>query len=171
MSFEHLQDNINAAETKEKKYGILLSVVEGFVDSDDHPISKLSNIVAAIHDTFNPLWTGFYVVIDGELQLFPFQGPLACTRIKHGKGVCGQSWAQDKTLVVPDVELFPGHIACSSRSRSEIVLPVHNDEGAVVAVLDIDSEYVGTFDDTDALYLGRLCDLLTTLPWGRLQNI
>lgn len=171
MSFEHLQDNINASETKEGKYPLLLSVVEGFVSSDDHPISKLSNIVAAIHETLRPLWTGFYVVIEDELQLFPFQGPLACTRIKHGKGVCGQSWAQDKVLVVPDVELFPGHIACSSRSRSEIVLPVHSLKGEVVAVLDIDSEEVGTFDEVDAKYLTMVCDALSALPWARLQEM
>ena len=171
MSFEHLQENINASETKEGKYILLLSVVEGFVSGDDHPISKLSNIVAAVHDTLLPLWTGFYVVIGEELQLFPFQGPLACTRIKRGKGVCGQSWDQDKVLVVPDVELFPGHIACSSRSRSEIVLPIHSSEGEVVAVLDIDSEEVGTFDETDAKFLTMVCETLTALPWTRLQGM
>lgn len=171
MSFEHLQENINASQTKEGKYTLLLSVVEGFVSGDDHPISKLSNIVAAIHDTLRPLWTGFYVVIEGELQLFPFQGPLACTRIKHGKGVCGQAWAQDKVLVVPDVDLFPGHIACSSRSRSEIVLPVHSAENEVVAVLDIDSEEVGTFDDMDAKYLVQVCKALSVLPWSRLKGL
>jgi GAF domain-containing protein len=112
-----------------------------------------------IHYTLDNLWTGFYRVVGDELILGPFQGPLACSRIAYGKGVCGAAWQRAKTLVVPDVELFPGHIACSSLSRSEIVVPIYRD-GRVVAVLDIDSSEVGTYDDIDRLWLERIVALL-----------
>jgi L-methionine (R)-S-oxide reductase len=119
-----------------------------------------ANVVAALKQTFNFLWVGFYRVIDSELVLGPFQGPIACTRIAKGKGVCGSAWAQNKTIVVPDVDLFPGHIACSSLSRSEIVVPVHDASGQVVAVLDIDSEEIDKFDEIDQHYLEIIVDLL-----------
>ena len=106
-------------------------------------------------------WTGFYLVIDGELQLGPFQGPVACYRIKPGRGVCGTAWQQNRTIVVPDVEQFPGHIACSSLSRSEIVVPLHDPQGNVIGVLDIDSKDVATFDDVDALGLEAIARIIT----------
>ena len=119
----------------------------------------MANMAALIHNTFHFWWTGFYRVVDGELLLGPFQGPLACVHIAHGRGVCGTAWAEKRTLVVPDVEEFPGHIACSAESRSEIVVPVFR-EGEVVAVLDIDSERLATFDDTDRHYLERLVAMI-----------
>jgi len=118
-------------------------------------IANMANMAAMLHETFGFWWTGFYRVTGNELVLGPFQGPLACTRIPFGRGVCGSSWKERRTLVVPDVEQFPGHIACSSASRSEIVVPVfHNNE--IIAVLDIDSTQLGTFDETDAQYLEQL---------------
>ena len=122
----------------------------------------MSNVAAAIHQEMHFWWTGFYRVINGELVLGPFQGPLACTRIAFGRGVCGTAWKEQKTMVVPDVELFPGHIACSSASRSEIVVPVFKD-GEVTAVLDIDSAELNTFNETDKEYLEQL--LHQTAPY------
>ena len=119
----------------------------------------MDNVAAALWETFGFFWVGFYRVIGGQLVLGPFQGPVACTRIRKGKGVCGTAWATGQTVVVPDVEQFPGHIACSSRSRSEIVVPLFREE-AVVAVLDIDSEQLATFDETDAHYLEQIVKLL-----------
>jgi GAF domain-containing protein len=119
----------------------------------------MANVAAMIHETFRFWWTGFYRVVGEELILGPFQGPLACSRIKFGRGVCGTAWKEARTQVVPDVEQFPGHIACSSASKSEIVVPLFK-EGKVVAVLDIDSEYLATFDDTDRLWLERIVLLL-----------
>ena len=119
----------------------------------------MANVSACLKDTFNFWWVGFYRVIGDELVLGPFQGPLACTRIRKGKGVCGTAWQSSETVIVPDVDAFPGHIACSSLSRSEIVVPVIN-KGDVVAVLDIDSEKLATFDETDKLYLEKLVSLL-----------
>ena len=118
-------------------------------------IARMANLSAMLHDTFCLWWTGFYRVQADELVLGPFQGPLACTRIKYGRGVCGTAWKEGVTQVVPDVELFPGHIACSSASRSEIVVPLYKD-GRVIAVLDIDSEHLATFDTTDQRYLEQL---------------
>jgi GAF domain-containing protein len=117
----------------------------------------MANVVAAIHETMGFFWTGFYRVVGIELVLGPFQGPVACTRIAYGRGVCGTAWKQGQTIVVPDVEQFPGHIACSSLSRSEIVVPVLNRIGSVVAVLDIDSKELSTFDDIDRQYLENIC--------------
>ena len=123
-------------------------------------IARMANLSALIHQAFGFWWTGFYRVLDGVLVLGPFQGPLACTRIKLGRGVCGTAWQQAQTIVVPDVEQFPGHIACSSASRSEIVVPLKHD-GEVIAVLDIDSAELNTFDETDKEYLERVANLLT----------
>ena len=122
----------------------------------------MANMAAMLHETFGFWWTGFYRVINGELVLGPFQGPLACTRIAFGRGVCGTAWKEQKTMVVPDVELFPGHIACSSASRSEIVVPVFKD-GEITAVLDIDSAELNTFNETDKEYLEQL--LHQTAPY------
>ena len=122
-------------------------------------IANMANVAAMIHSTFNFWWTGFYRVMEGELVLGPFQGPLACSRIAYGRGVCGTAWKEAATQVVPDVDKFPGHIACSSTSKSEIVVPVLKG-GEVTAVLDIDSERLATFDDTDRLWLERIVELL-----------
>jgi GAF domain-containing protein len=120
----------------------------------------MANVCAAIHETMQFFWTGFYRIHDGELLLGPFQGPVACMHIGYGRGVCGTAWQQRQTIIVPDVEQFPGHIACSSLSRSEIVVPVFSADGDVRAVLDIDSRDLATFDDTDARYLETICQLI-----------
>ena len=144
---------------KNEKYSLLYKQIEAVVESENDLIANMANISSMIHSTFNFLWTGFYRVIDEELVLGPFQGPLACSRIKYGRGVCGTAWKEKRTLVVPDVDKFPGHIACSSSSRSEIVVPVIK-EGNVTAVLDIDSEYLETFDNTDRYWLEKIAGIL-----------
>ena len=132
----------------------------GLLEGETDLIANLANIAAALKEQFNWLWVGFYLVKNEELVVGPFQGPVACTRIKKGRGVCGTSWAEARTLIVPDVEKFPGHIACSSLSRSEIVVPViRNNE--VVAVLDVDSEMTDHFDTTDEKYLNQVVDEIT----------
>ena len=150
-------------ETKEEKYQTLLPQAQALVQYEDDQIAALANLAAALHSSFDWLWTGFYLVKDTQLVLGPFQGPIACTRIPHGKGVCGSAWAQNRTLIVPDVDAFPGHIACSSSARSEIVVPVRNAAGAVVAVLDVDSAQLDQFDSTDAQYLETICQALQHL--------
>lgn len=146
---------------KAEKYAQLLPQIEAVFDPQVDIIANMANVVAMLHTTFGFWWTGFYRVQGDCLVLGPFQGPLACTRIAFGKGVCGTSWQRCQTLVVPDVETFPGHIACSSASRSEIVVPVMS-EGKVIAVLDIDSEKYGTIDDVDARYLERVVRLFAS---------
>lgn len=144
---------------KEEKYALLYKQIASLVEGESDPIANMANVAAMIHTTFGFWWTGFYRVVGEELVLSPFQGPLACSRIKYGRGVCGTAWKQQQTQVVPDVELFPGHIACSSLSRSEIVVPVwHGDE--IVAVLDIDSEHLATFDEVDKKWLEEIVALL-----------
>ncbi|MBQ6155211.1 MAG: GAF domain-containing protein [Bacteroidales bacterium] len=144
---------------KQEKYTSLLPQVQAVMDSKADIIANMANMAAMLHETFGFWWTGFYRVINGELVLGPFQGPLACTRIAYGRGVCGTAWKERRTAVVPDVEQFPGHIACSAASRSEIVVPVIRD-GEVTAVLDIDSVHLDTFDQTDAEFLNRMVELL-----------
>ena len=144
---------------KQERYDLLYKQVVTLVSGESDEIANMANVAAMIHCTFENLWTGFYRVVDEELVLGPFQGPLACSRIAYGKGVCGTAWQRAESVVVEDVELFPGHIACSSLSRSEIVVPVVRD-GRVVAVLDIDSSRVGTYDDTDREWLERIVALL-----------
>ena len=146
--------------TKEEKYAALLPAVRSLMSGDEDEIARMANLAALLHSEFGFWWTGFYRVGNGdELILGPFQGPLACTRIRIGKGVCGTAWAEDRTVVVPDVDKFPGHIACSSESRSEIVVPVRCN-GRIAAVLDIDSKELGTFDSTDAVWLEQIADCL-----------
>ena len=142
---------------KEEKYRLLTEQVKSLPAGETDSIATMANVVAAIHETMGFFWTGFYRVVGIELVLGPFQGPVACTRIAYGRGVCGTAWKQGQTIVVPDVEQFPGHIACSSLSRSEIVVPVLNRIGSVVAVLDIDSKELSTFDDIDRQYLENIC--------------
>ena len=144
---------------KREKYEQLLPQAEALVAGEPDVIARMANVAALLHREMGFWWTGFYRVDGGELVLGPFQGPVACTRIARGRGVCGTSWKEEHTIVVPDVEQFPGHIARSSESRSEIVVPVRRD-GAIVAVLDIDSRELATFDDTDRLYLERIADLI-----------
>ena len=144
---------------KDEKYALLYKQIVALVENEDDAIANMANVAAMIHTTFGFWWTGFYRVIDGELILGPFQGPLACSRIAYGRGVCGTAWKEAMTQVVPDVEKFPGHIACSSASKSEIVVPVIKN-GKVAAVLDIDSEHLSTFDATDKLWLERIAGLL-----------
>ena len=141
---------------KEKTYQLLVKQVESLIEGEDNTVGQLANVAAQLHETMGWWWTGFYLVKDGVLQLGPFQGPIACYRIKQGKGVCGTAWQENRTLVVPDVEQFPGHIACSSLSRSEIVVPLHNQDGTVIGVLDIDSKELATFDDVDARWLEEI---------------
>ncbi|MCQ2269237.1 MAG: GAF domain-containing protein [Bacteroidaceae bacterium] len=144
--------------TKEEKYEVLYRQIESLMEDEADEIANMANVSAMINDTFHFWWTGFYRVIDGVLVLGPFQGPLACTRIKKGKGVCGTAWKEDRTQLVPDVELFPGHIACSSASKSEIVVPLHKN-GEVTGVLDIDSEFLATFDEVDQKWLEKIARL------------
>ena len=145
--------------TKDQKYNLLYSQIKALTDVEDYTIANMANIASMIHQTFGFWWTGFYRVCGNELILGPFQGPLACSRIPYGKGVCGTAWKEARTQVVPDVDKFPGHIACSSLSRSEIVVPVYF-EGEIKAVLDIDSKDLGTFDETDASWLEKIVNLL-----------
>ena len=147
--------------TKEEKYRSLVPQIEALLEGEQDMVARMSNTAAAIHGAFGFLWTGFYRVVTApsgsELSVGPFQGPAACSRIAYGKGVCGTAWKEARTVVVPDVEEFPGHIRCSSMARSEIVVPVFSADGDVIAVLDIDSSETGTFDATDALYLEEIC--------------
>ena len=146
---------------KEEKYKLLVSQVASLIDGESDQIAVMANVSAAIHQSLGFWWTGFYRVIGDELLLGPFQGPVACMHIPYGKGVCGTAWQRAETVIVPDVEQFPGHIACSSESRSEIVVPVFGPEGKVIAVLDIDSTQLSTFDDTDRKYLEQICSLIS----------
>ncbi len=140
---------------KEKKYDLLLRQTNALAEGETDDIALMANLAAAIHDTFHFWWTGFYRVVGDELVLGPFQGPLACTRIAYGRGVCGTAWKEQRTLVVSDVHQFPGHIACSSASQSEIVVPIFRNN-AIIGVLDIDSEHLNTFDETDQIWLEKI---------------
>ena len=143
--------------SKSEIYALLLDQVKALVEGETDRISRMANVAALLHETFGFWWTGFYRVAGDELILGPFQGPVACMRIPYGKGVCGTAWKNRTSLVVPDVDLFPGHIACSSVSRSEIVVPVFSGED-IVAVLDIDSASLGTFDEVDREWLEKVVE-------------
>ena len=145
---------------KTEKYRLLERQLAALLEGETDPIAKMANIAAVLHETFGFWWTGFYRVAQRELVLGPFQGPVACMHIPFGKGVCGTAWKRNETVVVPDVEEFPGHIACSSASKSEIVVPVHGADGEVTAVLDIDSDRLATFDEIDKDWLERIVTLL-----------
>ncbi len=144
--------------TKQEQYETLVPQIKAILEGETDLIANLANICGALKEQFGWLWVGFYLVKEDELVLGPFQGPVACTRIRKGRGVCGASWAEAKTLIVPDVEKFPGHIACSSLSRSEIVIPLIH-QGIVKGVLDVDSTELSTFDETDQVYLQQIIDL------------
>lgn len=145
-----------SGQTKAEKYKSLIPQIQALLTGESNQVANLANAVAALRQTFGFFWVGFYVVDGNELVLAPFQGPIACTRIALGKGVCGTAWKEASTQLVPDVEQFPGHIACSSDSKSEIVVPVFKN-GKVVAVLDVDSDQLNDFDETDQVYLEELC--------------
>ena len=145
---------------KTDKYRLLERQIAALLEGETDTIAKMANVAAVLHETFGFWWTGFYRVAGNELVLGPFQGPVACMHIPFGKGVCGTAWKRNETVVVPDVEQFPGHIACSSASRSEIVVPVHGADGAVTAVLDIDSDRLATFDGEDKVWLEKIVTLL-----------
>ncbi len=149
--------------TKKEKYESLIPQIKALVEGEPDLIANLSNIMAALKTGMDFFWVGVYFVKDGELVLGPFQGPIACTRIALGKGVCGKSWEQKQTIIVEDVEKFPGHIACSSLSQSEIVLPAFDKKGNVTLVLDVDSEHLTAFDETDKVYLEQVIKLIENL--------
>lgn len=158
-----MAENLRISEGgKEEKYALLLKQIENIIKDEDDMIANMANIAAMIQETFGFWWTGFYRVIGKELVLGPFQGPLACSRIGYGKGVCGTAWKNKETVIVEDVSLFPGHIACSSASKSEIVVPIfskHNPD-SIIAVLDIDSELLSTFDESDKIWLEKVARIL-----------
>jgi len=153
------EDLLIAKGSKEEQYETLLPQIKGLLDGESDLIANLANVAAALKEQFGWFWIGFYLVKDDELVLGPFQGPVACTRIKKGRGVCGSSWLQEKTLIVPDVEKFPGHIACSSLSKSEIVIPLFKNK-IVFGVLDVDSNLINDFDETDQLFLEKIVTLI-----------
>lgn len=145
--------------SKKEQYQSLLPQIKGLLEGETDLVANLANIAAALKEQFGWLWTGFYLVKEDELVLGPFQGPVACTRIRKGRGVCGSSWAEAKTLIVPDVEKFPGHIACSNLSKSEIVVPLIKD-GVVTGLLDVDASEYDQFDETDKRFLEEIVGML-----------
>ena len=147
--------------TKIEKYEALLPQLEALVEGETDLTANLANISSALHQVFSWWWVGFYWVKNEELVLAPFQGPIACTRIKFGKGVCGTAWKEEKSQLVPDVEKFPGHIACSSATKSEIVVPIFDKNRKVAGVLDVDSEQYGTLDETDVFYLEMVAEIVS----------
>ena len=155
-----MAEDLNIAKgSKIEQYSSLIPQITALLSGESDQIANMANVCAALKEQFNFFWVGFYMVKNNELVLGPFQGPVACTRIQKGKGVCGSSWDQSQTLIVPDVEAFPGHIACSSASKSEIVIPIIR-MGSVIGVLDVDSLDLNSFDDADALYLSQILDLI-----------
>ena len=155
-----MEKSFNLIGSKEERYEALIPQLKSLISTETNQIANYANVSAALKEVFDFLWVGFYRVSDKVLVLGPFQGPIACTRIAFGKGVCGFAWQEGKTVIVPDVDQFPGHIACSSRSKSEIVVPVVK-EANIIAVLDVDSELLNNFDEIDAKYLEIICALLS----------
>ena len=151
--------SITRTGTKEEQYLSLIPQIEALLFGETDLIANLANVTAALKEQFGWFWVGFYLVKNDELVLGPFQGPVACTRIQMGKGVCGASWERAETIIVPNVDEFPGHIACASASKSEIVLPLYNGE-RIIGVLDVDSEYLAHFDEIDSKYLNQILALL-----------
>lgn len=153
---------VSISANKEEKYKTLIPQIESLILGETDMVANLANIAAALKETFNFFWVGFYIVKNSELVLGPFQGPIACTRIGLGKGVCGTSWKEKRTIIVPNVDEFPGHIACSSASKSEIVVPVFNRQNEVSMVLDVDSDQLNSFDSVDQQYLEQLVSALVS---------
>ena len=151
-------------ESKATRYQSLAQQLQSLLAGEPDPIARMANTAAALQQSFSWLWVGFYRVQNNELVLGPFQGPIACTRIAYGRGVCGSAWAQNQTLVVEDVDAFPGHIACSSASRSEVVVPLHDAQGQVIGVLDVDSNELAAFDQDDARGLEHLMRIMLEHP-------
>lgn len=149
--------------TKQEKYEALLPQIEALMAYESDLVANLANVSSALHQVFSWWWVGFYWVKENELVLAPFQGPIACTRIAFGKGVCGTAWKERKTQLVPDVEQFPGHIACSSATKSEIVVPIFNQNDEVIGVLDVDSERYDVLDETDVFYLEKISKMITKI--------
>lgn len=154
---------IAQTEDKQEKYIMLISQIKSLIAGELDVVANLANIAAALKTTFNWWWVGFYLVKENELVLGPFQGPIACTRIRYGKGVCGTAWKEQKSILVPDVNAFPGHIACSSASVAEIVIPICNKAGEVFGVLDVDSEKYDMLDETDVRFLEEICGICSKL--------
>jgi len=152
---------ISVSAEKKERYEVLVPQIASLVDGEKDVVANLSNIAAALRQTMGFFWVGFYLVKDNQLVLGPFQGPIACTRINFGKGVCGTSWKEERTILVPDVEAFPGHIACSSDSKSEVVLPAFKDDN-VALVLDVDSDKLNDFDEVDIMYLEKVMRIVET---------
>ncbi len=150
---------IHQQASREEKYVALWPQLQALVEGESDYVANLANIAAALHQTFSFFWVGFYLVRDEELVLGPFQGPIACTRIAFGKGVCGTAWKNLAPIVVPNVEEFPGHIACSSQSKSEVVIPIQDENGAVVGILDVDSDVLNDFNETDVVHLRKVSQL------------
>jgi L-methionine (R)-S-oxide reductase len=153
-------DLIITATSKEEKYKELLPQIKALLEVENDLTANLANVCAALKYSMNFFWVGFYLIKENQLVLGPFQGPIACTRINKGKGVCGASWEKESTIIVEDVDKFPGHIACSSLSKSEIVLPLFDNKNSIVGVLDVDSDELNSFDTTDELYLNQIIALL-----------
>ena len=151
---------ISPEASKGDKYQEVHRYIHALTEDEKSPLANIGNTLALLHHAFKFLWTGCYIVKGTELVLGPFQGPVACTRISYGRGVCGLAWEKARPILVPDVEAFPGHIACSSASRSEIVIPLWNAKSKIIGVLDIDSEFLGTFDETDLRSLEPIALLL-----------
>ena len=156
-----MAENLFIPETnnKEEKYKALLPQIDALIGKETDLIANLANTAAVLHQVFGFFWVGFYLVKDGELVLAPFQGPIACSRIKRGRGVCSAAWESALSIIVPDVEQFPGHIACNSESKSEIVIPLMTNN-TVIGVLDIDSDKLNDFDETDKVYLEKICCII-----------
>ena len=154
---------INSTLSKDEQYEILLPQLHALLQGETDLIANLANISAALHQTFGWFWVGFYIVRNTELVLGPFQGTIACTRIKYGKGVCGTAWASQKSILIPNVSEFPGHIACSSLSVAEIVIPIFNRQDEVIAVMDVDSDKFDILDETDVIYLEKICGLISEI--------
>jgi L-methionine (R)-S-oxide reductase len=157
-----MAEDLNVTGTsKQEKYQSLIPQVKGLIEGETDLVANMANVCAALKFGLDFFWVGFYLVKEKQLVLGPFQGPVACTRIHSGKGVCGTSWKENKTIIVDDVETFPGHIACSALSKSEIVIPVYNSSGFIAGVLDVDSDVYATFDQEDEHYLKEILSFLT----------
>jgi L-methionine (R)-S-oxide reductase len=152
--------HIPQSDDRETVYTALLPQIKSLIDGESNLIANAANMVAALKEAFGFFWIGCYFVLENELVLGPFQGPIACTRIQLGRGVCGTAWKNNETIVVPDVDLFPGHIACSSLSRSEIVVPIRDKKKTIIGVLDVDSKSLNDFSSIDKIYLEKICELL-----------
>jgi GAF domain-containing protein len=157
--------HITQTSSRGAVYAELLPQIESLVAGETDAVANTANVMAALRQAFGFFWVGVYLVKNNELVLGPFQGPIACTRIAHSKGVCGASWAQNKTIIVPDVDAFPGHIACSSLSKSEIVVPIRNAQQKVIGVIDVDSEELNHFSETDQLWLEKIAELIASFAW------